>query len=45
MSREEQAKEAVKKELKRKMKNVNINVALGLFNTEQGSLKEEVPKV
>ena len=45
LSREEQAKEAVKKELKRKMKNVNINVALGLFNTEQGSLKEEVPKV
>ena len=39
---EEQAKEAVKKELKRKIKNININV--GLFTTEQNTPKQEVPK-
>ena len=37
MSRDEQAKEVVRKSIKKKMKDVHINVVFGLLNTEQGS--------
>ena len=37
LSRDEQAKEVVRKSIKKKMKDVHINVVFGLLNTEQGS--------